>query len=115
MQKYVFLDYTPSFYAKFILKSYEQGRRPPIFYKFIDFMISSAFAGFMSCYFFNITLLSTYLNKGMKKIFFKYLSKLNKKLLPSYSKQRLDLSKANTFQKAIIGWKLWVTKRALGD
>lgn len=51
----------------------------------------------------------------MKKKLFKYLSKLNKKLLPSYSKKRLDLSKANTFQKAIIGWKLWVTKRALGD
>ncbi|MEG9328539.1 hypothetical protein SAMN04488034_104115 [Salinimicrobium catena] len=49
----------------------------------------------------------------MKKRFFKTLARLNKKLLPSYSKKRLDLAKASTFQKAIIGWKLWVTKRAL--
>jgi hypothetical protein len=49
----------------------------------------------------------------MKKKFFQYLSGLNKKLLPSYSKKRLDLSKANAFQKAVLGWKLWVTKKAL--
>lgn len=49
----------------------------------------------------------------MKKRFFKALAKLNKKVLPSYSKKRLDLAKATTFQKAIIGWKLWVTKRSL--
>ena len=49
----------------------------------------------------------------MKKGFFKLLARLNKKVLPSYSKKQLDLAKANTFQKAIIGWKLWVTKRAL--
>lgn len=49
----------------------------------------------------------------MKKKFFKLLSKMNKKLLPSYSKKRLDLQKANKFQMAIIGWKLWVTKNSL--
>lgn len=49
----------------------------------------------------------------MKKRFFRILARLNKKLLPSYSKKRLDLAKASTFQKAIIGWKLWVTKRAI--
>ena len=49
----------------------------------------------------------------MKKGFFKALSKLNKKLLPSFSKNRLDLQKANKVQMAIIGWKLWVTKNAL--
>lgn len=51
----------------------------------------------------------------MKKTIFKTLSKFNKKFLPSYSKRQLDLAKANNFQKAIIGWKLWVTKRALDD
>lgn len=49
----------------------------------------------------------------MNKRFFKFLSKLNKKVLPSYSKRRLDLAKASKLQMAVIGWKLWVTKRAL--
>ncbi|WP_373059886.1 SsrA-binding protein [Zunongwangia sp. H14] len=49
----------------------------------------------------------------MKKRFFKALSKLNKKIFPSYSKKQLDLQKATTVQKAIIGWKLWVTKNSL--
>jgi hypothetical protein len=49
----------------------------------------------------------------MKKKFFKFLSKVNKQVLPSHSKKRLDLQKANNFQMAIIGWKLWVTKNAL--
>lgn len=51
----------------------------------------------------------------MKKAIFKALAKLNKKLLPSYSKKRLDLAKASNLQKAIIGWKLWVTKNSLND
>ena len=49
----------------------------------------------------------------MKKHIFKALAKLNKKLLPSYSKRQLDLAKASKFQMAIIGWKLWVTKNSL--
>jgi hypothetical protein len=49
----------------------------------------------------------------MKKGIFKTLSKLNQKVLPSYSKRRLDLQKASKLQMAIIGWKLWVTKKAL--
>jgi hypothetical protein len=49
----------------------------------------------------------------MKRIFFKLLSKANKKVLSSYTKQRLDLQKATTKQKIIIGWKSWVTKNAL--
>ncbi|HLV40255.1 SsrA-binding protein [Xanthomarina sp.] len=49
----------------------------------------------------------------MKKQFFKFLAKLNKTILPSYTKQRLDLSKASKFQMAIFGWKLFVTKNAL--
>ena len=49
----------------------------------------------------------------MKRTFFKILSKFNKAFLPNYSRKRLDLAKASNFQKAIIGWKLWVTKNAL--
>ena len=49
----------------------------------------------------------------MKEIFFKLLAKLNKLILPSYTKQGLDLSKASKLQLAIFGWKLYVTKNAL--
>jgi hypothetical protein len=49
----------------------------------------------------------------MKKQIFKALARLNKKLLPSYSKKRLDLQKASKLQMAVIGWRLWVTKNAL--
>lgn len=49
----------------------------------------------------------------MKKKFFKLLAKLNKLILPSYTKLGLDLSKANKLQLAIFGWKLYVTKNAL--
>lgn len=49
----------------------------------------------------------------MKKKLFQYLSKANKKILPSYSKKRLDLGKANNFQKLVLGWKLWVTKNSI--
>lgn len=46
---------------------------------------------------------------------FKVLAKLNKILLPSFSKKQLDLSKAKKWQMAIIGWRYYVTKRALGN
>ena len=49
----------------------------------------------------------------MKKQFFKFLSKANKVVLPSYTKQGLDLSKASKLQMAVFGWKLYVTKNAL--
>ncbi|HEA30775.1 MAG TPA: SsrA-binding protein [Leeuwenhoekiella sp.] len=49
----------------------------------------------------------------MKKKFFKTLAKLNKKILPSYTKQELDLTKASKVQLAVFGYKLWVTKNAL--
>ena len=51
----------------------------------------------------------------MKKQLFKFLAMANKALLPNYSKRQLDLQKAGKFQKALIGWKLWVTKNALKD
>ncbi|WP_345006694.1 SsrA-binding protein [Snuella lapsa] len=49
----------------------------------------------------------------MKKQVFKFLARVNKLILPSYSKQRLDLSKATKLQMAIIGWRWFVTKNAL--
>jgi len=49
----------------------------------------------------------------MRKRIFKILAKLNKIILPSFTKQRLDLSKATKAQMAIFGWKLYVTKNAL--
>ncbi|WP_026914400.1 hypothetical protein [Christiangramia portivictoriae] len=49
----------------------------------------------------------------MTKSFFKLLARINKKILPSYSKKELDLQKANKIQMAIIGWRLWVTKNSL--
>jgi hypothetical protein len=49
----------------------------------------------------------------MKKQVFKFLAKVNKILLPSYSKKQLDLSKASKLQMVIIGWRWFVTKNAL--
>ena len=49
----------------------------------------------------------------MKKDLFKLMAKLNKVILPSYTKQQLDLSKASKLQMAIFGWKLYITKNAL--
>ncbi|WP_026976250.1 hypothetical protein [Flavobacterium tegetincola] len=44
---------------------------------------------------------------------FKLLAKLNKLLLPNYTKEGLDLAKASKFQKAIIAYKYWVTTNSL--
>ena len=49
----------------------------------------------------------------MKKQVFKILAKVNKLILPSYSKKQLDLAKATKLQMAIIGWRWFVTKNAL--
>ncbi|MBS7230514.1 SsrA-binding protein [Flavobacterium psychroterrae] len=44
---------------------------------------------------------------------YKILAKINKVLLPSFTKQGLDISKAKKWQMAIIGYRAYVTKRAL--
>jgi hypothetical protein len=44
---------------------------------------------------------------------FKLLAKLNKWLLPNYTREQLDLGKATNLQKAIVAWKYYVTTRAL--
>ena len=50
----------------------------------------------------------------MKKIVFNLLARVNKLILPSYSKKQLDLAKATKVQMAIIGWRWFVTRNALG-
>ncbi|MFC2147106.1 SsrA-binding protein [Bacteroidota bacterium] len=49
----------------------------------------------------------------MKKGLFKLLARINKLILPSFTKKRLDLSKASKYQMAIIGWRYFVTTNAL--
>ena len=49
----------------------------------------------------------------MKKEFFKFLAKVNRKILPSFTKDGVDLAKASKLQMALFGYKLWVTKNAL--
>jgi hypothetical protein len=44
---------------------------------------------------------------------FKILAQLNKIILPSFTKQRLDLARAKKWQMLIIGWRYYVTTRAL--
>jgi hypothetical protein len=46
---------------------------------------------------------------------YKFLARLNKLILPSFTKKKLDLSKAKKWQMAIIGWRYYVTKRALSN
>ncbi|MBL4887811.1 MAG: SsrA-binding protein [Flavobacteriaceae bacterium] len=49
----------------------------------------------------------------MQKTFFKILAKINKAILPSFTKRRVDLAKASKLQMALFGYRLWVTKKAL--
>lgn len=44
---------------------------------------------------------------------YKILAKINKVLLPSFTKQQLDISKAKKWQMAVIGWRYFVTIRSL--
>lgn len=45
---------------------------------------------------------------------FKILAQINKLILPSFTKRGLDVSKAKKWQLAIIGYRYYVTARALG-
>jgi hypothetical protein len=44
---------------------------------------------------------------------FKILAQINRLLLPSFTKQGLDLAKAKKWQMAIIGYRYYVTSRAV--
>ena len=50
---------------------------------------------------------------NMKKFFFRFLAKMNKALLPSLSKKRVDLAKASKSQMILIAWRTYVTIRSL--
>ncbi|MFT4673545.1 MAG: hypothetical protein ACI9R6_000435 [Saprospiraceae bacterium] len=50
----------------------------------------------------------------VKKSIFKTLAKINKAVLPSFTKKRLDLANVSKLQMALFGYRLWVTKNALG-
>ena len=45
------------------------------------------------------------------KSLFRLLAQLNKLLLPKMWHK--DLARLNGMQKAIVGWRIWVTKNAL--
>ena len=48
----------------------------------------------------------------MKLLWFRFLSGLNKALLPKiYRKPNLE--RLSAFDKAVVGWKMWVTYRRL--
>jgi hypothetical protein len=49
----------------------------------------------------------------MGKPLFKILARLNKAILPSFTKKRMDLAKASKFQLALIGWRYYITTNAL--
>lgn len=44
---------------------------------------------------------------------YKTIAKINKLLLPSFTKQKLELAKAKKWQLAIIGWKYYILKKTL--
>lgn len=44
---------------------------------------------------------------------YKVLAKINKVVLPSFSKQQLDPAKAKKWQLAILAYRYYVTTRAL--
>ena len=46
---------------------------------------------------------------------YQLLAKINKLILPSFTKQQLDLAKAKKWQIAIVGWRYWVTCKALDN
>lgn len=44
---------------------------------------------------------------------YKILAKINKLVLPSFTKKGLDVTKAKKWQLALIGYRYYVTARAL--
>ncbi|WP_264559058.1 SsrA-binding protein [Flavobacterium sp. N2270] len=44
---------------------------------------------------------------------YKFLAKLNKLILPSFTKQRLDVTKAKKWQQAILAYRYYITIKSL--
>ncbi len=53
--------------------------------------------------------------KLIDNMFYKFLARLNKVVLPSFTKRGLDPAKASKLQLAIIGWRYYITKKSLDD
>ena len=49
----------------------------------------------------------------MKSAIFRILAKVNKAILPSYKDK--DLTKLTKTDKLIVGWRIWISKNALGN
>ncbi len=49
----------------------------------------------------------------VKKSLFKALAKINKLILPRYSKR--DITKLSKFEKAIVGYRYWITIHSLEE
>jgi len=49
----------------------------------------------------------------MNKQLFKISAKINKIILPSFTKKGLDMAYAKKWQLAIIGWRYFITKNSL--
>lgn len=49
----------------------------------------------------------------MKKGFYKFLARVNKIILPSYTKRKLDITKASKLQLGIIAFRAHVTMNSL--
>jgi hypothetical protein len=54
-----------------------------------------------------------FISLSKTNLMYKILAQINKVILPSFTKQRLDLAKAKKWQMAIIGFRYYVTTRAL--
>ena len=46
---------------------------------------------------------------------YKLLAKVNKVIVPSFTKQQLDLAQAKKWQLALLAWRYYVTARALSN
>ncbi|PCI31290.1 MAG: SsrA-binding protein [Flavobacteriaceae bacterium] len=49
----------------------------------------------------------------MKKKTFQLIAKINKIILPSFTRKQLDMSQAKKWQLAIIGYRYFITKNSL--
>ncbi|WP_297512178.1 SsrA-binding protein [Flavobacterium sp.] len=46
---------------------------------------------------------------------FKIIARINKGILPSFTKQQLDPSKAKKWQLAVLAWRYYVTSRCINQ
>ena len=44
---------------------------------------------------------------------YKILAKLNKLILPSFTKNQVDIARLSSFQKGLLAWRYFVTVRAI--